>query len=141
MALAVYGVAVTWMVGAAFWSVPPQVFAGRADPAGTADDRICPGSLARLEAELYADALGALEPGDRRPVPRERWWRAWDAEHASLAELCGGRWAEAHRDLGRLRYRVQALVDRFQGETGALARSVHEQLAAPSEKPPENELP
>jgi len=142
IALIVWAVAVTWVVGAAFWSVPPQVFAGRADAdAGPGDPNLCRGGLARLEAELYDDALGSLDPRSGRPVPRVRWWNAWDAEHRSLAEPCSGPWAKAHGDLRQLRYRIETLVDRHDRHAKELARSIHEAIGAERADPPENQLP
>jgi hypothetical protein len=117
-----------YIVGVGFVSVIPQVFwpaTAEVDPSVS-----CAEGLRTLQGELLARAAdhvgrgGAEEPRSLRPYLEQ-----WDRRHAALEPRCEGDAADAWVRLAQMRGRLQATLERFDAEEGALARDVQSTLA------------
>lgn len=117
-----------YIIGVGFISVIPQVFwpeAADTDPAIS-----CAEGLRGLRGELLARAGdhvregGAEQPRSLRPFLND-----WDLRHRGLERRCQGAGHDAWVRLGQMRGRLQATLERFDGEEGALARQLESTLA------------
>ncbi len=117
-----------YIVGVGFISVIPQVFWPEAAPLEPGVS--CTDGLRALKGELLDRAAARVgrtdteEPSDLRP-----YLEAWDRRHAALEPRCGGEGERAWVQLAQMRGRLQATLERFDAEEGALARDVESTLA------------
>ncbi|MBX3272146.1 MAG: hypothetical protein KF729_17910 [Sandaracinaceae bacterium] len=114
---------ILYLIGVGFYSVIPRVFSPPASelPASVT----CARGVETLRVELLDRAAERVRTGgEADPSALRRWLRDWDGRYHALAPRCGAgeqaRWAL----LGRLRYRLQGTLERYDREDGELARAI-----------------
>lgn len=124
VALAVYAVGVTWVVGASFLSIPAQIFA----PEGLRSEAPCPAQIRALGADLLDAATAAVDPRQAGSPPEPAFWRAWDARLAGARATCPAQ-EDTLAELRLFRYRLEGSLTRHERAAGPLARRLHGVLA------------
>ena len=123
IALALWALAMLYIVVVGFASVVPQVFFR--EPEGTdaqaarlADE----GTECEAEAEALMDGLlerAGEHVAEVRPAATlAPYFHRWDARHAAYLRHCGE--SSSAADLRRLRYRLELTLRRFSREEGAI---------------------
>ncbi len=116
-----------YLVGVGLISVIPQVFWPEAAELPTSLS--CADGVRELRDELLSFAsdhvarAGSDDSREMRPF-----FERWDLRHRALEARCEGEEADAWVQLGQTRERLEATLQRFDAEEGALARQVDHTL-------------
>ncbi|HJL15713.1 MAG TPA: hypothetical protein RMH99_08660 [Sandaracinaceae bacterium LLY-WYZ-13_1] len=116
-----------YLIVVGFTSVVPQVFwpEGAAMPASVS----CTEGLRDLRGELLGRAGDRVASGGGDHEALRAWLAGWDRRHLGLEDRCEGEAHGAWEQLGRLRQRLQATLERFDADEGQLARDLNHTLA------------
>ncbi len=113
-----------YLVGVGLASVIPQVFwpaTAELPPSMT-----CGEGLRELHDDLLTYAGEQIaRGGDDDPQRMRPFFHRWDLTHRALEARCHGEEADAWVELGQTRERLEATLQRFDEEEGALARDVN----------------
>jgi hypothetical protein len=134
VAIAVYSVALAYLVIVGFASVIPQVFWPAADESFNLD---CADGLQLLEHEINELRLTYLAADQTDPKTLRDTLAAWDLRLNALAKRCDKDKVEL---LNRYRHRVELNLQRYMREDAPLAERVRESLDT-SGPPANNEPP
>ena len=103
-------------------SVVPQVF--YPETAEIPDELTCPEGVDELRTELLDHAGERVAAGgDANPTELRTWLREWDARFHALETRCEGSELDRWTLVGRLRHRIQGMLERYDGAEGELARA------------------
>jgi hypothetical protein len=122
LAIAIYSVALAYLVVVGFASVIPQVFWPAADDSFDLD---CADGLQLLEHEIEELRLTYLSSDGADPSPLRETLAAWDLRLNALAKRCDEEQVELLR---RYRYRAELNLQRYMREDAPLAERVRESL-------------
>ena len=122
MAIAIYSIALAYLVVVGFASVIPQVFWPAADDSFDLD---CGDGLQLLEHEIEELRLTYLSSAHTDPTTLRDTLVAWDLRLNALARKCDEEPVELLR---RYRYRVELNLQRYMREDAPLAERVRESL-------------
>lgn len=132
MVIAVYAVALSYLVIVGFASVIPQVFW---PPSDESFDMSCADGLRVLHEDLDRIRLETMASNQVDPVPLRDALEPWDLRLNALRGRCD----EDRVDLlDKYRYRVELNLQRYMREDAPLANRVAETLGATSDHPPSN---
>jgi hypothetical protein len=124
VAIGIVFVCLAYLVAVGFATVPPQVLAPDRSDEPVED---CTREIRTLRSRLLtrsAEVFGGA------PASAADFWRDWDLRFAALDHECT---SEGHANalvaLGRLRYRIEADLDRFRENDLPLVREIDRELA------------
>lgn len=138
VAIAIYSVALMYLVVVGFASVIPQVFW---PPVDESFDLDCGDGLQLLEHEIDELRLNYLSSPESDPTTLRETLAAWDLRLNELATRCDKDEVEL---LNRYRHRVELNLQRYMREDAPLAERVHQSLesdASPSNNQPAEPTP
>jgi hypothetical protein len=128
--IAVYSVALSYLVIVGFASVIPQVFWPASDDSF---DLECADGLELLRHEVDEIRLAYLATNETDPIPLREALESWDLRLNALAKRCD---EEQVHLLNRYRYRVELNLQRYMGEDAPLAERVSRTLDSTANTPP-----
>jgi hypothetical protein len=129
LAIAIYSVALVYLVIVGFASVIPQVFW---PPSDESFDLECADGLDLLRREIDELRLEYLATQETDPAPLRDALESWDLRFNALAKRCD---EEQVHLLNRYRHRVELNLQRYIREDAPLARRVSKALNSTSEQP------
>jgi len=129
LAIAIYSIALGYLVIVGFASVIPQVFWPRSDDSF---DLECPDGLRVLHDQVDQIRLAYLRTNETDATELSAALEAWDLRLNALAERCDE--AQVHL-LDQYRHRVELGLQRYMREDAPLANRVSEALRPRSDTP------
>lgn len=130
LAIAIYSIALAYLVIVGFASVIPQVFWPASDDSFDLD---CTSGLALLRDEIDELRLAFLAANVTDPTVLRETLASWDLRLHALAERCD---EDRVHLLNRYRYRTELSLERFMREDAPLANRLTEALNPPPSTPP-----
>lgn len=128
--IAVYSVALSYLVIVGFASVIPQVFWPASDDSF---DLECADGLELLRHEVDEIRLAYLSTNETDPIPLREALEPWDLRLNALAKRCD---EEQVHLLNRYRHRVELNLQRYMSEDAPLAERVTRTLDSTANSPP-----
>ena len=129
VAIAIYAVALAYLVVVGFTSVIPQVFWPASDESF---DLECGDGLELLRHEVDELRRSYVSTNQTDPAPLRKDLESWDLRLNALAKRCD---EDQVALLERYRYRVELDLERFMREEAPLAKRVSEALGDADEMP------
>ena len=129
LAIAIYTVALVYLVVVGFASVIPQVFWPESDDSFDMD---CADGLELLRHEVDTLRLEYVSNNETDPTAMRETLRSWDLRLNALAKRCDK--DQVHL-LNRYRYRVELNLQRYMREDAPLADKVSESIGSNAESP------
>ncbi|MCB9596184.1 MAG: hypothetical protein H6719_25910 [Sandaracinaceae bacterium] len=115
---------ILYLIGVGFYSVIPQLFSP--ETADLPADLTCSEGVDELRDELMTHASTRITTGgEADPADLRSWLRGWDGRYHALEPRCSAGDLDRWTLLGRLRYRIQGTLERFDREDGELVRALH----------------
>jgi len=124
LAIAIYSIALTYLVIVGFASVIPQVFWPESDESFDLD---CPDGLELLRHEVDELRLAYLSTNETDPTAMKKALHSWDLRLNALQARCDE--DQVHL-LNRYRHRVELNLQRYMREDAPLAESVSETVGS-----------
>lgn len=123
-AIAIVFLCLAYLVAVGFATVPPQVLAPDRSDEPVED---CSGEIRTLRSRLLTRSTHVFAGAPRGGAD---FWGEWDLRFAALEDECTSDGdANALVALGRLRYRIEADLDRFEQNDLPLVREIDRELA------------
>ncbi len=130
LVIAIYSIALAYLVVVGFASVIPQVFWPESDDSFDLD---CPDGLELLRHEVDALRLSYLSGTETDPTVLRDELKSWDLRLNALAKRCD---EEQVHLLNRYRHRVELNLQRYMREDAPLAKKVSETLDSNAQPTP-----
>ena len=130
LVIAIYSIALAYLVVVGFASVIPQVFWPESDDSFDMD---CADGLELLRHEVDALRDEYISTNQTDPVPLRDALASWDLRLNALAKRCD---EERVQLLNRYRYRVELNLQRYMREDAPLADKVSEAIGSNTESQP-----
>ena len=128
--IAIYAIALTYLVVVGFASVIPQVFWPQSDDSFDLD---CSDGLELLRHEVDTLRMEYLSTNQTDPLPLRNALESWDLRLNALAKRCDEHEVDL---LNRYRYRVELNLQRYMREDAPLAGRVSETLGSDTDSQP-----
>lgn len=129
LAIAIYSVALAYLVIVGFASVIPQVFWPQSDDSFDLD---CPDGLQQLEREVEQLRLAYLSRAETDASAMRKTLQSWDLRLNALAKRCD---PDKVQLLNRYRHRVELTLQRYMREDAPLAETVSETIGSRVDSP------
>jgi hypothetical protein len=129
LAIAIYSIALVYLVVVGFASVIPQVFWPQSDESFDLD---CPDGLELLRHEVDELRLAYLSTNETDPTAMTIALQSWDLRLNALAKRCDE--DQVHL-LNRYRHRVELNLQRYMREDAPLAERVSENVGSMADSP------
>jgi hypothetical protein len=129
LAIAIYSIALAYLVIVGFASVIPQVFWPESDRSFDLD---CPDGLELLHHEVDALRLAYLSTNETDPAAMTKALQSWDLRLNALAKRCDE--DQVHL-LNRYRHRVELNLQRYMREDAPLAERVSATVRSTADLP------
>lgn len=129
LAIAIYSIALAYLVIVGFASVIPQVFWPKSDESFDLD---CPDGLELLRHEVDELRLAYLSTNETDPTAMKKALHSWDLRLNALEKRCDE--DQVHL-LNRYRHRVELNLQRYMREDAPLAERVSETVGYTADSP------
>ena len=130
LVIAIYAIALAYLVVVGFASVIPQVFWPESDDSFDLD---CADGLELLRHEVDELRLAYISSNETDPTAMRNALQSWDLRLNALAKRCDE--DQVHL-LNRYRHRVELNLQRYMREDAPLAERVSETVGSNAETPP-----
>ena len=129
LAIAIYAIALAYLVVVGFASVIPQVFWPKSDESFDLD---CADGLELLRHEVDELRLAYLSTNETDPTAMTSALQSWDLRLNALAKRCDRSQVDL---LNRYRHRVELNLQRYMREDAPLAERVSENVGSTADSP------